>query len=446
MSVARHGSFKDSGISWLGAVPAYWSIKKFRHLFRESSEKIEEEVIGPMLSVSGYRGIEIKEYEDDNQRRRDEDLVGYRIVRQGQLVVNTMWLNYAGLGVSAFEGHVSPAYRCYWVADSLDKRFIHHLMRSGIYVKGYTRLLTGVRPNSLQMSREDLMNFPILFPPLEEQCQIASFLDQETSKIDALITEQQRLIELLKEKRQAVISHAVTKGLNPDVRMKPSGVEWLGEVPEHWEVRPLKGLARLYGRIGFRGYTTEDMVDEGAGAVTLSPSNMTEAGMVFEKCAYISWEKYYESPEIMIKPDDVLMVKTGSTLGKVAYVPATDRDMTVNPQIMVFKDIKCSPKFLFYFLQTPYVQSSVKIKNAGSTIPTITQESIGNFIMTFPSVEEQEAIVSYVDEETRRLNQLTEEAVKGIALLQERRTALISAAVTGKIDVRNYASTQKDAA
>ena len=93
MSVVRHGSLKDSGISWLGAVPAYWSIKKFRYLFRESSEKIEEEVIGPMLSVSGYRGIEIKEYEDDNQRRLDEDLVGYRIVRRGQLVVNTMWLN-----------------------------------------------------------------------------------------------------------------------------------------------------------------------------------------------------------------------------------------------------------------------------------------------------------------------------------------------------------------
>ncbi|WP_226019809.1 restriction endonuclease subunit S [Novosphingobium sp. FKTRR1] len=246
MSFPLYAEYKDSGVAWLGAVPAGWEVHRFRHVFRESGEKIDDTVVGPMLSVSGYRGIEVKEYDDENRRRLDEELIGYRIVRPGQLVVNTMWLNYAGLGVSEHEGHVSPAYRSYWIERDVDRRFVHHLMRSSIYVQGYTRLLTGIRPNSLQMSRDDLMDFPVLLPPLAEQEAIAGFLDREVAKIDGLVAEQERLIALLKEKRQAVISHAVTKGLNPNAPLKDSGIEWLGQIPAHWEVVQLR---RLIARI-----------------------------------------------------------------------------------------------------------------------------------------------------------------------------------------------------
>jgi type I restriction enzyme S subunit len=201
---------KDSGVEWIGEIPFNWSWRKFRFLFRESGEKIEDDVFGPMLSVSGYRGIEVKEYDDENQKRSDEDLVGYRIVRDGQLVVNTMWLNYAGLGVSNHEGHVSPAYRAYFINDAINRRYCHHLLRSDLYVKGYTRLLTGIRPNSLQMSREDLMDFPVLLPPIEEQSAIASFIDHETGKMDQLVKEAESAINLLQERRSALISAAVT--------------------------------------------------------------------------------------------------------------------------------------------------------------------------------------------------------------------------------------------
>jgi type I restriction enzyme S subunit len=240
VSFPAYSSYKDSGYEWLGAIPTEWRIQKFRHTFRESNEKIDSEVVGPMLSVSGYRGIEVKEYDDENRRRSDEDLIGYRIVRPGQLVVNTMWLNYAGLGVSAHEGHVSPAYRAYrFVDENADRRFIHLLMRSSAYVLAYTQLLTGIRPNSLQMSRADLMDFPIVLPPQPVQHAIVAFLEYETAKIDALIQEQRRLMALLKEKRHAVISRAVSKGLNAEAPLKNSFIEWLGEVPAHWEVKPV---------------------------------------------------------------------------------------------------------------------------------------------------------------------------------------------------------------
>ena len=136
MSFPKYEVYKDSGVEWLGKVPEGWKLEKFRYCFSESPEKISTEIVGEMLSVSGYRGIELKSYDDENRKRTDDELVGYRIVRFGQLVVNTMWLNYAGLGVSEHQGYVSPAYRSYWIRDDLDKRYIHHLMRSEIYVQG----------------------------------------------------------------------------------------------------------------------------------------------------------------------------------------------------------------------------------------------------------------------------------------------------------------------
>ena len=154
MSLPRYPKNKDSGVEWLGDVPDHWGVQKFRYCFQESKEVIDDIVIGPMLSVSGYRGIEIKKYDDENQRRTKEQLVGYRIVREGQLVVNSMWLNAAGLGVSGFEGHVSPAYRSYsFCCDELLPRYSHHLLRSAIYVEAYKNLEQGIRPNSLQVPR-----------------------------------------------------------------------------------------------------------------------------------------------------------------------------------------------------------------------------------------------------------------------------------------------------
>ena len=279
MSAPGYDSYRESGVEWLGQVPSHWTIEKFRHRFRESSEKIETDVVGPMLSVSGYRGIEIKEYDDENRRRRDDELVGYRIVRPGQLVVNTMWLNYAGLGVSAHEGHVSPAYRSYWIRPGLEGRYAHHLMRSSIYVQGYTRLLTGIRPNSLQMSRDDLMEFPVVVPPLAEQAAIAAFLDRETGKINALVEAQTRLIELLKEKRQAIISHAVTRGLDPAAPMKDSGVEWLGQVPAHWEVKPLRSFAKLITGLTPPSEDTSLYADDAEGHPWLRPEDLDEQGL-----------------------------------------------------------------------------------------------------------------------------------------------------------------------
>ncbi len=443
MSLKQYKSYKDSGVEWLGEVPEHWKIGKFRHAFIESNEKIKDAVVGQMLSVSGYRGIEIKEYDDENRRRLDKDLIGYRIVRPGQLVVNTMWLNYAGLGVSDFEGHVSPAYRSYWISEKLEKRFLHYLMRSDRYVKGYTKFLTGVRPNSLQMGRDDLMAFPILQPSREEQDVIATFLDQETAKIDTLIAEKQRLIELLKEKRQVVISHAVTKGLNLNAPMKDSGVEWLGEVPEHWNLKKLKYTCNIFpSNIDKKSYDLET-------AVFLC--NYTDVYYNDRITKEIDFMKATASEDQIVKFElkagDLIITKDSETADDIAIAAYVLNDL---PGVvcgyhlsMIRPSRGNNGLYVKRLFDSHYLKSCVAVLANGLTRVGLSQSALDNLVIPLPPQTEQTAIASFLDQETAKIDTLIDEANKGITLLQERRSSLISAAVTGKIDVRHLASQEE---
>ena len=433
MSFSRYPKYKPSDVEWLGELPIRWEVLKFRHLFRESHEKIDTDVVGPMLSVSGYRGIEVKKYDDENRRRLDDDLVGYRIVRVGQLVVNTMWLNYAGIGVSEFEGHVSPAYRSYSIAPNLNRRFVHHLLRSSLYVQGYTRLLTGIRPNSLQMSRDDLMEFPVLHPPFDDQTAIADFLDRETAKIDGLIAEQFRLIELLKEKRQAVISHAVTRGLNPHAALRPSGIDWLGDVPENWEVGPLK----RYWSVTDCKHITAEFIEYGIPLVSIRE---VQSRWVMLETAKCTTNHFYE---MLIEggrqpfPGDLIFSRN-ATVGEVAQVPVKSPLFAMGQDVCLLRKLSpsCSSDYFQYLIRSSIIIRQLDNAMIGSTFKRINVEEIRALAVPSPPPVEQAEIAAYLEDETDRIETLITEAQRVIALLQERRLALISAAVTGQIDVR----------
>ena len=211
---------------------------------------------------------------------------------------------------------------------------------------------------------------------------------------------------------------------------KDSGVAWIGEVPKHWEVCKLKHYSQVFGRIGFRGYNQTDLVNEGEGAITLSPSNMQNGILNYDKCSYLSWKKYYESPEIMIYNDDVLFVKTGSTYGKISYVADLPMEATINPQIVVFKNIKGNNKYLYYLLSNDIVQMQVSLTVGGSTIPTLSQESILNYIVPLAPKVEQTAIATYLDTHCAKIDNLISIQQKRIALLQELKQSVFTHAVT----------------
>jgi type I restriction enzyme S subunit len=347
-----------------------------------------------------------------------------------------------GAGFGTTELHVLRA------GKRLDKRFLFYLTISHTFRMLGESEMYGAGGQK-RVPPEFAKDFRVPFPPLDEQQIIVHFLDAKTAQIDTLMAQKRQLIDKLKEKRSALIARTVTRGLPPEAArnaglpesppLKPSGHPWLDDIPAGWEVKRLKEISVLFGRIGFRGYSTEDLVYEGEGAISMSPSNMVDGEVRLDKCTWLSWEKYQESPEIQIEAEDVVMVKTGSTLGKVAFVRTVSVPMTINPQLMIFKQIKCSKRFLFYYLTSAVIQDVIPLHNTGSTIPTMTQEGIGKLPFPHPSFAEQRAIVKYLDDQTSRIDSLVGKVEDALGRLQEYRQALITSAVTGKIDVRAQA-------
>lgn len=201
---------KDSGVEWIGQIPSHWEVKRLKDIGKQSKEKNGDNPIGDMLSVSGYRGIEVKKYDDESKMRTEEELTEYRVVRVGQLVANTMWLNFRGIGVSSIRGYVSPAYRAYFLSKKVFGTYLHYLMRSDLYVNGYSRYLQGIRPNSLQMKTIDFESLPIVLPDMEEQKSIAEYLDSKTAHVEKIVETIHLEIEKLKELRKTLVNDVVT--------------------------------------------------------------------------------------------------------------------------------------------------------------------------------------------------------------------------------------------
>ena len=425
----RYREYKESGVKWLGEIPSHWEVLKSKFLWRETFENSQSGK-EDLLSVSQYTGV-TKSMADS----RSESLEGYKIVHKDELVINIMLAWLGGLGVSDFEGVVSPAYCTYKLIRNENPKFLHYLYKIPMYLAEFARHSTGVVPSRWRMYTDDFGQVLSLLPPLSEQDAIVRYLDSATSEIDKAIAMQQKMIDLLNERKQIIIQNAVTKGLDENVEMNESGVESIGRIPIGWKIKKLKYVMRSFGRIGFRGYGTKDIVDEGQGAITLSPSNIQESSMDYSKRTYLSWNKYYESPEIMIENGDVLMVKTGSSYGKCAIVKNMPMECTINPQLVVFKEHTEMPEYLAYCFQTSFAKFFINTSVIGGTIPTISQEKINNYVFPFPMKSEQQQIVTYLDSEMQRFDTAITNCQRQITLLQERKQIIINEVVTGKVRV-----------
>ena len=286
-----------------------------------------------------------------------------------------------------------------------------------------------------EISADAFVNFPIPCPAPEIQRKISEYLRCRCAEIDALIAAKEKTNALLKERRQSIIYEAVTKGLNLDAPMKDSGVEWIGQIPKSSDIIRFKYLCDVSGRIGFRGYTQADIVPEGEGPITLSPSNIEELCMNYTKCTHLSWDKYYESPEIQVAIGDVLLVKTGSSYGKSAIVESLPMEATINPQLAVIKNIRCNARYLYYCMQTDCFKYQVEQAVVGGTIPTMAQEKINNFIVVLPDDDSCENIVAYLDRECFQIQSMISANEEIIKKLKEYRQSIIYEAVTGKIEI-----------
>lgn len=425
---------KDSGIEWIGEIPETWKVAKIKYNLKRNDIKNHpnEEV----LSVYRDYGVVPKSSRNDNHNVTSKDTTNYKYVTKGNLVINKMKAWQGSLAVSNYTGIVSPAYYVYKFTNyNLNKYYFHYLIRT-CYKDEFMRLSTGIRDGQWDLQAYDFENTSITIPPKLEQQLIADFLDHKTAEIDGLIDKINTEIDTLKQYQSSVITWTVTKGLDPSVPMKDSGIKTVGTIPTKWKIGRIKYVAKIFGRIGFRGYTNADLVGEKEGAISLSPGNLSNGKLDLNKCAYLSWKKYYESPEIMINEHDIIIVKTGSSFGKIAWVDTIDHEMTLNPQLVVLKNIKISKKFLFYALGTPLFKRQAEETVVGGTIPTMSQTSISNFKIVLPSKSEQQKIVDYLDQKVSQIQKIIESKQQQINQLTEYKNSLIFEYVTGKKQVK----------
>ena len=441
MTHPPYPDYKDSGVEWLGEVPEHWDAAPLWTLFRRTKRTgfPEEE----LLSVYRDYGVVPKASRDDNFNNASEDLTAYQLVEPGCLAINKMKAWQGSVGISRYRGIVSPAYFIYEPLHGFSSEYLHYLLRSPEYAAAYMMVSKGIRVNQWDLDPQYHSRLPVLLPPKAEQSAIAAFLDRETAKIDALVTEQEKLIARLKEKRQAVISHAVTKGLEPSIPMKDSGIEWLGEVPAHWDVVPVKRLVTV-ATSGPRGWS--DLAGDEGAAFFQSQHIGYAMNVALDDPKRLIPPVDADAERARLQPDDVVICITGGRTGAVAHVPEDVEEAYINQHVCLLRPQKnVSGRLLAYSLFSSVLQEQLGCASYGLK-QGLGLDQVRSVIMARPPTKaEQMAIVAHLDAQTAKFDTLTAEAIRAIELLKEHRSALISAAVTGKIDVRGLISPQEAA-
>lgn len=426
---------KDSGVEWIGEIPEDWEIIPNKHLMKKVKDLCSVYNGEDILSLS-MKGVYVRD-PDDESGKRPTTYNGYQHVQEGNLLMCLFDIDVTPRCVGRVynNGLTSPAYSRFVMNETraiVDYYYYYYLALD--FDKTLLHLSKNMR-SSLTESDFGSINAPV--PSPTEQQQIVHFLDRKCTAIDTAIEKTKKSIEKLEEYKKAVITKAVTKGIDPNAKMKDSGVEWIGEIPEGMDIIRIKFISDIFGRIGFRGYTQDDLVNEGDGAISLSPSNLKSFRMSYDKCTYISWSKYEESPEIKIENGDILFVKTGSSYGKSCIVKDLPEKATINPQLIVFKNIKCNNKYLFYLLQTWIVDTQTQWYVTGGTIPTMSQDKIANFYLPYYKGNyKQQQIVHFLDRKCTAIDTAIEKKKKAIEKWEEYKKSLIYYTVTGKIDCR----------
>lgn len=431
MSFPRYPAYKDSGVEWLGEVPEHWNVLQSRRMFKARREAAKEGAI--MLTASQKYGmIPQAEFVEREGRRVVEVIQGKDNLIQVEPddFVISMRSFQGGLEWCRLSGSTSFHYVPVTPIKHVAPCFFAHLLKSDRYISALRSTTNLIRDGQeIRYSNFVQVSLPII--PASEQIAIATFLNHETAKIDTLIAEQQRLIELLQEKRQAVISHAVTKGLNPDAPMKDSEVEWLGEVPEHWEVRK---VSQLFDAIGSgttpKSETVEFYED---GVIPWLVTGDLNDSLLFDCQNRITESAMAQHTTLRLFPaGSVAVAMYGATIGKASIL---DFEATVNQACCVLPPTALVlNRFLLGFILAAR-KHLLSIATGGGQ-PNINQEVIRSLRLPLPKLDEQAAIVSHLERSLDEFELLLALSSQQVALLQERRSALVSAAVTGQIDVR----------
>lgn len=404
--MAAYESYKDSGVKWLGKVPSHWEITKMRAHFSERKQfsKFGKETL---LSVSEYSGITPSINEDGENISRSESLEGYKICNASDLVINIMLAWKRGLGISQFNGIVSPAY-CVFETHNINPSYANYLLRTDTFIAEFKRNSTGIIESRLRLYPSEFKNIQCLCPPQEEQEAIVSYLDNVTAKIDEAIEAQQKMIDALNERKQIIITRAVTKGLNPDAPLRDSGIDWLGQIPAHWEIIPMRFLCKM--KTGDKDTIMRD--DNGKYPFFVRSPHI-------ERINTYSYDG-----------EAVLMAGDGVGAGKVFHY--VNGKFDYHQRVYNFHNFKrVIGEFLYYYLICNF-RYKIEEGGAKSTVDSVRLPWLKAFPICVLPKNEQNQIISYIHKSINPIDDGIANCERMISLLQERKQIIINEVVTGK--------------
>ncbi len=439
-----YAAYRPAEMAWLDAIPSHWTIRRMKYLVREielRSTNGKEQ----LLRVSQFTGVTQRLRADgqDEQDTRAASLIGYKRVEPDDLVINIMLAWNGSMGVSNYPGIASPAYCVYRFKSDVLPRYFHYLLRSPAYKARIKAMSTGVVESRLRLYSDDLFRIDAMLPPHEEQTAIVRFLDSATGRLERTIRAKRRVIALLTEQKQAIIHRAVTRGLDPTVPLKPSGISWLGDIPRHWEVRRLRTLVYRIDQgvsplaVGFLAEGDTWGVLK-SGCVNRGTFRETEHKQLAHG--------FVIDPSIIVKVGDVLVSRacgSPTLVGSVGRVRALHYRLILSDKTFraMFRD-SVDVDFMVFAMNGRYYRQQVEqaISGADGMANNLPLSSLRGFFFAIPPKDEAVAIARRLQNETTSINTAISRLEREIELLREYQTRLIADVVTGKLDVREAAA------
>lgn len=427
----RYREYKESGVKWLGEIPSHWEIFRNKDIFHERKYAVGKNSGNYTLLSLTKRGVIIRNMDDGGKFPTEFDT--YKVVEPGDFVFCFFDVDETprAVGLSSEYGMITGAYTV--LRQSIaNSQYLYYYYLSIDEAKALKPLYTGLRKT---VPLNAFMSMQIYLPPRAEQDAIVRYLDSATSEIDKAIAMQQKMIDLLNERKQIIIQNAVTKGLDENVEMKESGVEFVNEIPHNWSTRRLKFSAWIRARLGWKGLKASEYVENGY--PFLSAFNIENDHMKWNNLNFINKYRYDESPEIKLKVGDLLLVKDGAGIGKCARIDKLPYgESTANGSLAVITSYDMLDyRYLYYFMVSKSFKDHTELLINGMGVPHFTQGEMKKIVMPVPPQAEQQQIVIYLDSEMQRFDSAITNCQRQITLLQERKQIIINEVVTGKVRV-----------
>lgn len=413
-------------MKWLGKIPSHWEVKSLRHFLHPFSDKKHPDA--QLLSVTRERGVIIRgaKGEDDNYNVIPEDLSGYKHVTPGDFIINKMKSWQGSYGVSEYEGIVSPAYFTYHL-DFPNKEFFSLALRSIAYIPFFMQFSKGIRVDQWDLTPDSLKNIPFFLPTETEQEAIVLYLKKVTEKIDRAIETHQKMIDALNERKQIIISRAVTRGLNPKAPLRDSSIDWLGQIPAHWKVIKLKWLISSPLQYGANS-SPDDFSDAHPRYIRITDIS-SDGHLKDETAVSLSWDK---AKKYILKKGDILFARSGATVGKTYLFNEDFAACFAGYLIKASCNRNILPEFLLFYTQSLVYENWKNYIFNRATIQNIGADKYSILHVALPPIEEQREMLQYLNQQVTPLQEAIASCKSMIALLTERKQIIINEVVTGK--------------